>query len=71
MKRLFIILAAFVLLTSCGQTAEPEATATPTAAPVDIRKRFLAAQAKWTPDMWAVFAKIVDSFTETKKTDTE
>ena len=41
------------------------------AAPDDIRKRFLAAQAKWTPDMWAVFAKIVDSFTETKKPDTE
>ena len=41
------------------------------AAPDDIRKRFLAAQAKWTPDMWAVFAKIVDSFTEAKKPDTE
>lgn len=41
------------------------------AAPDDIRKRFLAAQAKWTQDMWAVFAKIVDSFTETKKPDTE
>lgn len=41
------------------------------AAPDDIRKRFLAAQAKWTPDVWAVFAKIVDSFTETKKPDTE
>lgn len=41
------------------------------AAPDDIRKRFLAAQAKWTPDMWAVFAKIVDSFTETEKPDTE
>ena len=41
------------------------------AAPEDIRKRFLAAQARWTPEMWAVFAKIVDSFTETKKPDTE
>ena len=41
------------------------------AAPDDISKRFLAAQAKWTPDMWDVFAKIVDSFTETKKPDTE
>ena len=41
------------------------------AAPDDIRKRFLAAQDKWTPDMWDVFAKIVDSFTETEKPDTE
>lgn len=41
------------------------------AAPEDIRKRFLAVQARWTPEMWAVFAKIVDSFTETKKPDTE
>lgn len=41
------------------------------AAPDDIRKRFLAAQAKWTPAMWEVFEKIVDSFTETEKPDTE
>lgn len=71
MKRFVLLLAALLVLTACGQTTAPEATATPTAAPVVIRKRFLAAQAKWTPDMWAVFAKIVDSFTETKKPDTE
>lgn len=34
MKKIILLLVVLLLLTSCGQTEEPEATATPTAAPV-------------------------------------
>ena len=34
MKKIILLLAALLLLTSCGQTAATEATATPTDAPV-------------------------------------
>lgn len=41
------------------------------AAPEDVRKRFLKMQKTWTPDIWAVLGKILDSCQETEKPDTE
>lgn len=41
------------------------------AAPDDIRKRFLKAQMTWTPAMWEVFGRILDSYPETEKPDTD
>lgn len=41
------------------------------AAPEDVRKRFLKMQKTWTPDIWAVLGKILDSCQETEKPDTD